>query len=348
MFGVKKRKILSWLAITNLLFSCNQPVEQREEFSGEAQGTTYSIIVTDDAVHFTKDEIDSIFLTVDNALSTYVPTSVISQLNNADSSITIQDPSGLFERCYSLSQHIYSLSEGAFDPSVFPLVEGWGFMSNMNSPLEQQQVDSIMQFVSFEKGKYHTIDFIADSIRYDKKQGFKLDFNAIAQGLTVDVIKEFLLDRGQDNFYIEVGGEIYVHGVNAEGEKWRIGVDAPIENATSREIESIIHISNKSIATSGNYRKFYEVDGKKYAHTLDPKTGFPVQHSLLSATVVAEDVASADAYATVFMVIGEEKAFKFMAAHPEEGLDAYFLIADKKDGIKRSMTKGFEDYHSQD
>lgn len=344
MFGVKKLKILLWLVTINLLLACSSHEAHRTEFTGSAQGTTYTIIITDKETHVTKAQIDSIFSVVDQSLSTYVPESVISQINSEDSSIVVVDPSGLFKRCYELSQHIYQLSEGAFDPSVFPLVKGWGFMNSMNEPLEQHEVDSIMNFVSFEKGKYHLIDFIGDSIKYSKKKGFKIDFNAIAQGLTVDVINEFLQAHGQENFYIEVGGEIFVKGVNAEGDNWRIGIDAPVENASAREIENIIHLSNKSIATSGNYRKFYVFEGEKYSHTLDPKTGFPVRHSLLSATVLAKDVATADAYATVFMVIGEEKALKFIEEHPNENLEAYLLIADKNDAIKRSMSAGFEEY----
>lgn len=348
MYGVKKLKILSWLVITNLLVACSSQQEQRTEYTGSAQGTTYSIIITDREVYVNQQQIDSIFKAVDQALSTYLPESVISQINSCDSGITIVDQSGLFKRCYELSQHIYQVSDGAFDPSVYPLVEGWGFMNNMNQPLNQHEVDSIMNFVSFQSGKYHFIEFKNDTIKYRKNKGFKIDFNAIAQGLTVDVIRDFMIAKGQSNFYIEVGGEIYVHGLNAERENWRIGVDSPVENASVREIENIIHVSNKSIATSGNYRKFYEYDGKKYSHTLNPKTGFPVQHSLLSATVLAKDVASADAFATVFMVIGEEKALEFIASHPEEGLDAYLLLASKDGNIVRSMSDGFAQYLGQD
>src|SRR5690606_15753016 len=145
--------------------------------------------------------------------------------------------------------------------------------------------------------------FENNSIQLTKKHpNFKIDFNAVAQGLSVDVVDQFLKAKGYQNYYIEIGGELIVRGHNREGENWRIGIDSPEENLTKRELENVLVLSNKAVATSGNYRKFYEVDGVKYSHTLSPATGFPVRHSLLSATVVANDAGTADAYATAFMV----------------------------------------------
>lgn len=351
MFGQAKHKTLVLsVIISTILSSCTETVEDFSSFeiSGETQGTTYSIIIVDDEVNVSKHEIDSIFLKFDNSLSTYVPNSIISKLNLGIGVSRIEDESGYFKRCYQLSQTIYSKSDGAFDPSVFPLVKGWGFMSNVESPLSSNEVDSILEFISFKPGLLHEVSFDESAIELSKKHpNFKIDFNAIAQGLSVDVIDEYLNKKGHKNYYIEIGGELIVRGHNREGENWRIGIDVPKENLTSRELENIISLTGKAVATSGNYRKFYEVDGKKYAHTLNPKTGFPVQHSLLSATVVANDAATADAYATVFMVVGVEKTLEFVKNNADLDLDVYLLYADENGNILRKMSSAFSQYLKQ-
>ncbi|OFZ63746.1 MAG: hypothetical protein A3D92_20670, partial [Bacteroidetes bacterium RIFCSPHIGHO2_02_FULL_44_7] len=340
---VKKRRILSWFVTINILFACSPEPSEKLEIQGTAQGTTYSIIITDPGADVQKAEIDSIFRIFDLALSTYIDQSVVSRINNSTGDLSLRDEKDLFRRCYNLSQEIYRKSNGYFDPSVFPLVKGWGFMSDLKHPLDSTSVDSILQFVSFDFGKYHSVVFDGGNIDFQKTHpSFKLDFNAIAQGLSVDIVDEFLQAKGLKNYYIEVGGEIVARGKNDEGKKWRIGVDTPVKNATTRELENVLHVSDKAIATSGNYRNFYTYEGKEYAHTLDPKTGFPVRHSLLSVTVVADDAGRADAYATLFMVLGTDKALEFIKTHPEEKLSAYFLDADGKGGIRRTFSPGFD------
>lgn len=350
MFGQAKHKILALSVIISTLcivVSCSEEITRHSSFEikGETQGTTYSIIIVDENVKVDKADFDSIFKVFDNSLSTYVPNSVISKLNLGIGTSRVSDESGFFKRCYQLSQKVYSKSNGMFDPSVFPLVKGWGFMNNIESPLSQKEVDSILTFVSFQAGLLHDINFSGNDIELIKKHSnFKIDFNAVAQGLSVDVVDEFLKSKGYKNYYIEIGGELIVRGHNRDGEDWRIGVDSPEENLTERELENVIVITDKAIATSGNYRKFYEVDGVKYSHTLSPKTGFPVHHSLLSATVVANDAGTADAYATAFMVMGVDEALKFVESHPNEQLEVYLLYADEKGEIKRKMSKKFSKY----
>ncbi len=310
---------------------------------GETQGTTYRIILAEEDANFSKVEIDSLLNQFDSSLSTYIDTSVISQLNSAQSEISIPDKTGFFKACYQKSVELFQVTGGAFDPSVFPLVKGWGFMDNMEEPLTKMEIDSILKFVGF--GKLHTVAFEDPVIHLRKSHsGYKLDFNAIAQGYSVDVLHDFLKKKGHENFFVEIGGEIRVSGVNREGNKWRIGVDTPKDSLEERVLENIIYLSDKAIATSGNYRKFYIRDGVKYAHTLDPKTGFPVQHSLLSATVIAGNCASADAFATAFMVMGAEKSIDFVEKYPELNIDIYLLEADASGGIKRWMSKGFEQF----
>ena len=354
MFGTVRHKVQIWSVIISgsfCLVACDPAVEsssiEAQYFRGNTQGTTYEIILADKEVNFTNAEIDSLLSEFDASLSTYIPTSKISQLNAPEELINLVDESGFFKTCYLKSKEIFQITNGAFDPSVFPLVKGWGFMDNVESPLSQSEVDLLLENVGFDQ--HHTISFEGKVIALAKTNtGFQLDFNAIAQGYSVDVLADFLDERGQTNYYIEIGGELVLRGKNTDGTKWNIGIDIPAEKSTTHAIENIISISNEAIATSGSYRKFYEMDGQRYAHFLDPKTGYPVQHSLLSATVIAPTCAEADAYATAFMVIGAKETLAFVENHPELKLKVYLLEADGNQGYKRSMSKGFQSYLSEE
>ncbi len=316
---------------------------------GEAQGTTYTVTLVDSKVSVSRAELDSIFRQFDNSLSTYEPNSLITQLNESLDSISILDTFGYFGACYQLSQHVYDLTKGSFDPSVFPLIKGYGFMDGLQTPLTDSLRLDLLKVVSFEKGKLHQARFRNNIVSYVKVvPGFKLDFNAIAQGLSVDVIAAHLDKRGVKNYYIEVGGEIKVKGSNKEGVPWRIGIDVPSQMTSEfREIENVLSVTDKAVATSGNYRKFYEKDGKKYAHTIDPKTGLPVQHNLLSATVISNSCALADAFATAFMVVGADSALRIIEANPELKIECYLLEADDKSGFTRKMSQGFKQFIAQ-
>lgn len=347
MFGIAKHKVQIWcVIISSGIVGCTSPIESVAEVihvEGETQGTTYEIIIADEKANFTKTEIDSVLAIFDQSLSTYIPTSKISLLNALTLSGNVIDSTGFFKSCYLQSQAVFNTTDGAFDPSVFPLVKGWGFMDKMETPLNQSEVDKLLLDVGFDK--HHSIDFKGDSIGMIKQTpGFKLDFNAIAQGYSVDVLVDFLTRRGQKNFYVEIGGELALRGTNSEGEQWRIGIDVPKENSTTHEIENIVQLSDLAIATSGNYRKFYEKDGKKYPHFLNPKTGFPVEHSLLSVSVIAPSCASADAYATAFMVMGAEQTLDFVKNHPDLELEVYLLESNGEKLFKRSMSPGFKTY----
>lgn len=273
---------------------------------------------------------------------------MISRINALEKKGEFIDSTGYFKECYEESIEIFVLSNGAFDASVFPLVKGWGFMQNLETPLDKSKVDSILKFVSSEKDKHHSVSFNGNRISFNKKDyRFMLDFNAIAQGLAVDKLAEFIESRGHKNFYVEIGGELIVKGKNRSGEKWKIGIDVPKEKMKEdgiRQLESVLSITDKAIATSGNYRKYYEKDGKKYAHSLDPRTGYPVNHTLLSATVVADKCSTADAYATVFMVLGLEKSKLFLEEHPEINLDIYLLYDIGKGKIGHFKSAGMEKY----
>jgi thiamine biosynthesis lipoprotein len=349
------------IGVFTLFLSCNSNsksnafVDEEKDyisFYGNTQGTTFSIICND-AVEVTRDEIVNKLAAFDRALSSYIPNSIISQINNAPKGvISYRDSSGFFNTCYAQSKIIYELTEGAFDPTVYPLVDGWGFMKNPNNFPDSAKVDSLLALVGFKEGKHFkrledTVDSLGNTIShiYKNTDGAKLDFNAIAQGYSVDILAQLLEEKGAKNYFVEIGGEIRVKGLNTEGVLWRIGIDKPVDNsnADNRTIQDIIQLKDKSVATSGNYRKFYEKNGVKYSHTLNPLTGFPVQHSLLSATIVAENCMLADAYATVFMVMGPDKAINFMYKHPELGLEVYLFFVNDKGENEVYYTKDFRD-----
>ncbi len=331
-----------------LTFSCEKQSE-KSVISGNTQGTTYSIIVPGEQINFNKKEIDSVLNDFDLALSTYIDNSVVSKLNNASDSIWVQDKSGYFKRCYELSQTVFQKSQGSFDPTVFPLIDAYGFFKNEKTPPSDAQITAILEYVGFEENKLFTISFSGDSIRLIKKNpNLKFDFNAIAQGLSVDVLAKFIESKGHEDYYVEIGGEIFVKGKNPDGEKWRIGIDTPSEEnmpgKDKRSIDNVLMISGKAVATSGNYRKFYSSGGKKFSHTLDPLSGKAVNHSLLSATVIAENCAIADAYATVFMVLGLERSKSFLADHPKLKLDVYLISSGEDETYNYFISPGLGNY----
>ena len=348
MFGTLKRKVLIWSATFSLLAlvsSCDEAPLPTTEISGQTQGTTYTVIVFGEEVEVNKSEIDRLLRDFDLSLSTYIDESVISKLNQSIEPMRLIDKSGYFKTCYEESQDVFQRTKGLFDPSVYPLVKGWGFMNNMETPLVQDEIDSLLQFIGFEPGKLHTISFSDSDISMVKSEtNFKIDFNAIAQGLSVDVLFDFIRAKGYDNFFVEIGGELRVSGRNKYNTSWNIAVDRPIANLEARQLDTIIHISNKAIATSGNYRKFYVKDGVKYSHTLNPKTGVPVRHRLLSATVIAEKCSTADAYATAFMVMGVDATQQFIKENEDLNLDAYLIYTDARGNLKHTMSSGFPRY----
>lgn len=355
MFGTLKRKGLTLLIIaSSLLFGCsesttNQPEKKEKsqwnEIHGATQGTTYSAILDDPQGVIKKEDLDSILHNFDLALSTYMDNSAISKVNDADTdTISFSDQQGYLEQCYNISRTVFKNTDGAFDPSVFPLVKAWGFFKEDAPIPTQSQLDSLLNSVGFGKNLHQFIFSEGKGICIKSDPSFRLDFNAIAQGYSVDVLADYVDSKGIKNYYLEIGGEIVVKGTNRENVKWRIGIDSPNQKEEIRVLDNVVNISDKALATSGNYRKFYIKDGVKYAHTINPKSGAPVQHSLLSASVIAETCAEADAYATAFMVMGVEKSMDFVQENQDLGLDIYLLYDDGTGAIQRRMTEGFEDY----
>ena len=286
--------------------------------SGMVFGTVYNITYEFDSdLH---QAIRAELQKVDNSLSPFNEHSVITAINqNQD-----VKPDEMFLTVFNKAMEISRETGGAFDITVAPLVNAWGFGFKNGSQPDRQQVDSLRRLIGYEK-------VILKNDRIVKQSpGIMLDCSAIAKGYGSDVVARFLQQQGVKNFMVEIGGEVVTSGVNPQRLPWRIGVTKPTDDSLSikGEIQSVLNVTDLAMATSGNYRNFYYKGGKKYAHTIDPKTGYPVQHSLLSATVLAKDCATADAYATSFMVLGIDGAKKVLERHPE--LMAYFIYADDK------------------
>jgi thiamine biosynthesis lipoprotein len=286
--------------------------------SGMVFGTVYNISYECDSdLH---QAIKAELQKVDNSLSPFNEHSVITAINqNQD-----VKPDEMFLTVFNKAMEISRETDGAFDITVAPLVNAWGFGFKNGSQPNRQQVDSLRRLIGYEKVMLKNDRIVKQS------PDIMLDCSAIAKGYGSDVVARFLQQQGVKNFMVEIGGEVVTSGVNPQRLPWRIGVTKPTDDTLSikGEIQSVLNVTDLAMATSGNYRNFYYKGGKKYAHTIDPKTGYPVQHSLLSATVLAKDCATADAYATSFMVLGIDGAKKVLEHHPE--LMAYFIYADDK------------------
>ncbi len=295
----------------------NTPYQQHK---GMVFGTFYTITYQCDSnLH---GSIRQVLQQVDNSLSTFNKASIVSAINRNERP-ALDD---MFVQVYHTAMQVSAETDGDFDITVAPLVNVWGFGFKNDTTPTPAVIDSLRQYIGYRTLRIEQ----ADGKKYLKKEHAEtmLDFSAVAKGYGCDAVADLLRQRGVKNFMVEIGGEIVAEGTNSKQKPWKIGVSKPIDDTlnTQQGIDTVLNITNKAMATSGNYRNFYYKDGKKYAHTIDPKTGCPVQHSLLSATVLAPTCAMADAYATAFMVMGMEKAKKVLDRHPE--LQVYFIYAE--------------------
>lgn len=325
------------------------------QHQGETQGTTYLVkYLSHEPVP--QAGIDSILAEVDLAANLWMPESIISRVNNwqrEDTVFSFRDDSFVFTSLWLQSEEIHRMTDGAFDPTVLPLVELWGFGLSQRGQVTPEQVEQARQWVGLQNGvmDLNPVEEAYQIVRTDIRKRYKeakLDFNSIAQGFTVDLILEWLLEAGIQDAMVEIGGEVRCAGVNDRGEPWHIAIDQPLfTGAEDRKLEAIIALSDMAVCTSGSYRKFYEADGVKRSHTIDPITGYPVEHGLLSATIRAKSAARADALATACMVMGFERARAFIATYqqdfPDEGLEAVLLVAQDDGNWRTWVTHGWGD-----
>lgn len=308
---------LAFLIIGTILILSKSKQTANPEYrsaQGLVFGTRYNItyLYNDDL----KPDIEKTLARVDNALSMFNPESTISRVNNYEV-VLVSDP--LFLKVFHRAMEISEWTNGAFDITVAPAVNAWGFGFKHAENIKQSTIDSLMEITGY--WKIHELDGM---IEKDDPR-IMLDCSAIAKGFGSDMVADMLRSKGINDFMVEIGGEIVVSGHNPKGKLWNIGISKPVDDSLSvnNELQTVIPVTDIAIATSGNYRNFYVKDGRKYAHTIDPHTCMPVSHSLLSATVFASDCATADALATSMMVMGLDSAQALCARHPE--IRAYFI-----------------------
>ncbi len=330
---VKAFDMKKWIIFITILilFACDSKKEEYIEDRGEIFHTTYSIKYK--YTRSLKIEIERELARFDDSLNPFKSTSVISKVNNNEEVV----PDTFFVNVFNRAQAISKISDGLFDITVSPLVNAWGFgFKNMDN-ITPEIIDSLKLLVGYDKINIQDGKIIKSDPR------IQINTSAIAKGYSTDVIARLLDSYGIDNYMVEIGGEVTAKGVNLKGECWHIGIDKPIDDKTPahRDFQTILQLCDKSIATSGNYRNFYIKDGKKYAHTINPKTGYPSENNILSATVIADDCMSADAYATVFMLADTAQA---RVIAEKEGL-AYMLILGTQDSTYLLVkSKDFDDY----
>ncbi len=333
---MKTKKSFLWLAFLILatiwiLARRNQKAEFNTA-SGFVFGTVYKIAYQHDAD--LKPEIEAELKRFDQSLSPFNDSSVISRINRNEELVT----DSFFQTCFNRSMEISRETKGAFDITIAPLANAWGFGFKKGAFPDSLMIDSLLQITGYEKVKLEN----GKVVKQDPH--IMLSCSAVAKGYSVDVIARLLDRKGIKNYMVDIGGEVVVKGKNATGDLWRIGINKPYDDslAVKQDIQVVLNLTDLGMATSGNYRNYYYKDGKKYAHTIDPRTGYPVQHSILSSTVIAEDCMTADALATSFMVMGLEEAEKFCKANPM--IDAYFIYSGENGEFKTYYTDAMKRY----
>ncbi len=328
---------ISGLIILVLLLAQCQPEKawMRNVAAGPALGTGYSIIyLTKEPLDLQKD-IDSVFSVVNRSMSTYIPDSDISKINQGDSTVVVDE---MFREVFLLSKDVYRETDGYFDPTVGILVDAWGFGPGEQVELDSSKVDSLLRFVGFNK-----VEINSDNHIIKAHPQIRFDFNAVAKGYAIDRLGHMLDGYDIDNYLVEVGGELLARGENKQKNKrWVVGIDDP-EVIEGRRLKRTIFLKNRAMASSGNYRKFRidSVTGEKYVHTIDPKTGYTKNSKVLSTSVIDETCARADAFATAFMAMDLSDSKKLI--QKEADLEVYIIYLDENNEAQEFMTPGFEE-----
>lgn len=298
---------------------------------GMTMGTTYHITYFDKKDRNFKSSVDSLLQIFNQSLSTYIPNSEVSLFNKNNSSFQFELP--FFFPVTKRSMEIAETTKGAFDPTVMPLVSAWGFGPAKKNHIDSLQIDSILQFVG-----HKNIHFDHDSLWKDDPR-VQLDFSAIAKGYGVDVVADFLKSKNIENMFVEIGGEVVTMGENKKsGREWVVGILDPVSTIDDQKYLATIKIRDRAIATSGNYFNYREENGKRYSHTIDPHIGYPVQREILSASIIASDCMTADAWATACMVMGHDKAIELL--EKQSDIDAFLIYSENDGSVKTFYTSG--------
>ncbi len=313
-----------------VLASCEkQP--KKMVLQGQAQGSYYAVTYFDEQGRNFQHEIDSIFHAVDISVNLWVHNSVISKVNRNEE-VTLDS---IFIDNFRIAQEAARLSNGYFDPTISPIVAAWGFSYKKGDSITPQLIDSLKQLVDYRKVRIENGKVIKET------PAITLDFNAIAQGYTSDLIAGFLDSHNIKNYLVDTGGEIIARGEKPNGQPWIVGIEKPAENWDSEQVvHTRIALCNKGLVTSGSTRKYVERDGKRYSHCINPKTGYPVEHQLLSATVLAENSVWADALASICMVMGLEQSLPLIDSL--SGVETYYIFVNKQGELETYATEGFQ------
>ncbi|MDX1943253.1 MAG: FAD:protein FMN transferase [Saprospiraceae bacterium] len=330
------QKFLIFFSLSFLVIACKNESKETQKayisFEGKTMGTYYKITYDDSLGRNLQEEVERLLIEINDEVSTYIPTSTISQFNQSEMGIDVNGKAHFLGN-FLKAREVCAQSGGAFDPTVMPLVNYWGFGYTEKKPVTQvdsMKIDSLIAFVGMDKVS------LDEGFLKKIKPSVQLDFSGIATGYAIDTLGGLLEAKGIKNYLVDIGGEQRARGVNAHGAIWNIGINVPKEGAPKNEIQATVELKDWTISTSGNYRNFYDANGVKYSHTINPKTGFPERNTLLSASVFSENCITADAWATAFMVMGIDKAYEMATQLPE--VEAYFIYGTPDGGMSVKYT----------
>jgi thiamine biosynthesis lipoprotein len=327
-----KLQLLLILVIIFTLSSCKNSTSKYFFNKGMVFGTYYSIKYESPNGEDIQEEINRELNRYTQIFSHYEKESTISKINNNED----VKPEPEFITCFKRAMEISEITNGAFDITAGPLISAWGFGPENKKKMTPEIVDALKQLIGYSKIRLENDRIIKE---YPE---MTINMSAIAKGFACDLIGEFLAKKGCENYLVDIGGEVVTKGKNEKGKIWSIGIREPSEDPLKNDLKAALKLPDRAMATSGNYLNFYEENGKKYAHTIDPISGYPVQHSLLSATVLANDCMTADAFATAFMVLGKDLGIEIARQVP--GLEIYFIYADNNGENQVYMSEGFEEF----
>lgn len=317
-----------------------------QKIAGTTMGTYYAITWSGGPAIAWKDSVDAILVAFNEEVSTYIYTSTIGLFNQSEKGIWLDTLDNQdFYKNYRMSSNWSKLTDGAFDPTVMPLVNYWGFgytEKKAVTRVDSQRVESLLPLIGMENLRLEYVDSVKQYWLEKSHPDVQLDFSAIAKGFGVDRLSEWLEQKGVEHYLVDIGGEMRSQGTNPKGGEWVIGINEPLEGAAADAVFQTLKLSGRAVATSGNYRNFYEVDGNKYSHTISPWTGYPQKLPILSVTVVAPDCASADALATACMVLGHESGLALIEKIAD--IEAYFIYNNGSDELSVVMTSGFQSF----
>lgn len=325
-----RKKVLLWLAGLVFLACCDRP-PQKIVLQGLAQGSYYAVTYFDEQGRNFQREVDSIFHAVDMSVNLWVDSSIISKVNRNEE-VALDS---IFIDNFNIAQQAAQLSNGYFDPTISPIVAAWGFSYKNGDSITPQLIDSLRGLVDYRKIRIESGKVVKED------PAIQLDFNAIAQGYTSDLIARFLESRGISSFIVDTGGEIMARGSKPNDSPWIVGIEKPAENIDAeRIVQTRITLRDKGLVTSGSTRKYVERDGRRYSHCIDPTTGYPVEHQVLSVTVMAESSVWADALASICMVMGLKTSLPLIESM--DGVEAYYIFVNEKNTLETFATDGFK------